>query len=176
MDEMAARTYRLNHPGVPEDRVIVQDIRTLGAAGRNEDRTCDLRSPVLISSAALNGDRTPKMQESCPRFGPGSKRGALRRLAGRRTLDVLAGAPPCQGFSTVGFRSKKSRLGYRADADERNFLFEDLVKAALELRPRLFLRENVPGCNPPGARTFPSWKRRPGCWRKRAATGRKSGG
>ena len=26
---MAARTYRLNHPGVPDDRVIVQDIRAL---------------------------------------------------------------------------------------------------------------------------------------------------
>ena len=29
MDEMAALTYRLNHPGVPEDRVIAHDIRTL---------------------------------------------------------------------------------------------------------------------------------------------------
>jgi hypothetical protein len=32
MDEMAARTYRLNHPGVPEDRVIVQDIRSRASA------------------------------------------------------------------------------------------------------------------------------------------------
>jgi DNA (cytosine-5)-methyltransferase 1 len=29
MDEMAARTYRLNHPGVRDDRVIAHDIRTL---------------------------------------------------------------------------------------------------------------------------------------------------
>src|SRR3954452_18704678 len=28
-DEMAARTYRLNHPGVPDERVVEQDIRTL---------------------------------------------------------------------------------------------------------------------------------------------------
>ena len=34
MDEMAARTYRLNHPGVPDERVIVQDIRD-PAAGRS---------------------------------------------------------------------------------------------------------------------------------------------
>src|SRR4051794_35569106 len=32
MDEMAARTFRLNHPAVPDDRVIVQDIRTLSIA------------------------------------------------------------------------------------------------------------------------------------------------
>jgi DNA (cytosine-5)-methyltransferase 1 len=102
MDEMAARTYRLNHPGVPDERVIVHDIRTL-------------------------------------------PRGTLRRLAGRRILDVLVGAPPCQGFSTVGFRSKKTVTGYRPSADERNFLFEYMVAAALELRPRLFLMENVPG-------------------------------
>jgi DNA (cytosine-5)-methyltransferase 1 len=100
-DEMAARTYLLNHPGVPEDRVVVQDIRTL----------------------------TP---------------GDLRRLAGKR-LDVLAGAPPCQGFSPVGFRSKKSLLGYRPEEDDRNLLYETLVEAALALRPKLFLLENVPG-------------------------------
>jgi DNA (cytosine-5)-methyltransferase 1 len=102
LDEMAARTYRLNHPGVPDDRVLVQDIRTL-----------------------------PK--------------GALRRLVGRRKLDVLAGSPPCQGFSTAGFRSKKTHTGYRPDADERNYLFEWMVEAALDLKPRLFLMENVPG-------------------------------
>jgi DNA (cytosine-5)-methyltransferase 1 len=102
IDETAARTYRLNHPGVPDERVIVQDIRTL-------------------------------------------PRGTLRRLAGRRTLDVLAGSPPCQGFSTAGFRSKRTATGYRALSDERNYLFEYMVAAALELRPRLFLMENVPG-------------------------------
>ncbi len=102
IDETAARTYRLNHTGVPDERVIVQDIRTLA-------------------------------------------RGALRRLVGRRTLDVLAGSPPCQGFSSVGFRSKRTATGYRALADERNYLFEYMVAAALELWPRLFLIENVPG-------------------------------
>jgi len=42
-DEMAVKTYRLNHPGVPDDRVFCQDIRTLRAgmlrklAGRELD-------------------------------------------------------------------------------------------------------------------------------------------
>jgi DNA (cytosine-5)-methyltransferase 1 len=101
LDEMAVRTYRLNHPGVPDDRVLCQDIRALP-----------------------------------PR--------ALRKLAGP-DLDVLVGSPPCQGFSTAGFRSKKTRTGYRPEADERNHLWEWMVSAALELKPKLFLMENVPG-------------------------------
>lgn len=101
-DVTAGRTYSLNHPRVPADRVLTTDIR-------------DLRE------------------------------GDLRRLVGRRKLDVLVGAPPCQGYSTAGFRSKKARTGYEFHEDERNFLFEDMVRAALQLRPRLFLMENVPG-------------------------------
>jgi DNA (cytosine-5)-methyltransferase 1 len=38
-----------------------------------------------------------------------------------------------------------TRTGYRLGRDERNFLFEYMVAAALELRPRIFLMENVPG-------------------------------
>lgn len=101
-DETAIRTYRLNHPGVEDSRVLCRDIRTL-----------------------------PK--------------GTLKKLIGRTGLDVLAGSPPCQGFSTAGFRSKKTKTGYRADADERNYLSEWMVAAALELKPKLFLMENVPG-------------------------------
>jgi DNA (cytosine-5)-methyltransferase 1 len=101
-DALAVRTYRLNHPGVPDDNVICGDIRTLPD-------------------------------------------GTLRRLAGRRTLDVLVGAPPCQGFSSVGFRSKKTKTGYRLETDDRNYLFQWMVRAALQLKPRLVLMENVPG-------------------------------
>lgn len=70
---------------------------------------------------------------------------ALRRMLGRKRLDVLVGAPPCQGFSMVGFRSKMTRSGYRLAHDDRNYLYEYLVDIALALRPRLFLMENVPG-------------------------------
>ena len=71
--------------------------------------------------------------------------GELKRLSGRRTIDVLVGAPPCQGFSPVGFRSRKTLHRYSMATDDRNYLFEYMVGAALELKPRLFLMENVPG-------------------------------
>jgi DNA (cytosine-5)-methyltransferase 1 len=101
-DPEAMKTYRLNHPQVPDDHVLTVDITAL-------------------------------------------KDGAFRRLAGRKRVDVLVGAPPCQGYSTVGFRSKKTVTGYRFEGDDRNFLFEQMVRAAVELRPKLFLMENVPG-------------------------------
>jgi DNA (cytosine-5)-methyltransferase 1 len=74
------------------------------------------------------------------------KSGELRKLAGRR-VDVLLGAPPCQGFSSAGFRSKRTRTGYRLITDRRNDLWKEMVYAARELRPCLVIMENVPGMN-----------------------------
>ena len=59
--------------------------------------------------------------------------------------DLFAGAVGfSEGFTRAGFRSKKTQLGYRANEDQRNFPFEFMVEAALELKPRPFLMENVP--------------------------------
>jgi DNA (cytosine-5)-methyltransferase 1 len=72
------------------------------------------------------------------------------RLAGKR-LDLMVGAPPCQGFSYVGNRSKlfisarKALHAYTVEQDDRTYLYEYFVGAALELRPRILLMENVPG-------------------------------
>jgi DNA (cytosine-5)-methyltransferase 1 len=51
-------------------------------------------------------------------------------------LFLLAGGPPCQGFSV-------QRMG--EDTDERNDLVLKYVSLIDELRPRWFLMENVPG-------------------------------
>jgi len=53
-------------------------------------------------------------------------------------LDLLAGGPPCQSFSTAGRR--------RSMEDDRNgpLVFE-FVRLVQELRPRAFLMENVKG-------------------------------
>ena len=69
----------------------------------------------------------------------------MRRLAGRKRIDVLIGAPPCQGFSHVGHRSKGSLTGYKVKDDARNYLYQHMVDAAIALKPKLFLMENVPG-------------------------------
>ena len=56
-------------------------------------------------------------------------------LDGKR-LDLLAGGPPCQGFSHAGFRLEN---------DQRNDLSITYLKFAYRLRPKIFLLENVEG-------------------------------
>lgn len=53
-----------------------------------------------------------------------------------RGVDVVAGGPPCQPFSVGGLR--------RGQQDQRDFLPE-FVRAVLEIQPRAFIMENVPG-------------------------------
>ena len=55
---------------------------------------------------------------------------------GNRSIDVVFGGPPCQGFSLIGRRL----LG-----DERNILVYHFVRLILELKPKYFVLENVPG-------------------------------
>lgn len=60
----------------------------------------------------------------------------LMKLAGSRNVDLIAGGPSCQGFSTHGKRIQD---------DPRNFLFKHFVRLVDEVRPRMFLMENVKG-------------------------------
>ncbi len=55
---------------------------------------------------------------------------------GESEVDGIIGGPPCQGFSTIGKRSRN---------DERNRSFVDFFRLVAEIRPRFFLAENVPG-------------------------------
>lgn len=65
--------------------------------------------------------------------------GAVRRGLGlvQGELDLLAGGPPCQGFS---INAPKRSL-----EDDRNHLFRDYLRFAEEFFPRFILIENVPG-------------------------------
>lgn len=72
-----------------------------------------------------------------------------RKLAenGIDELDLLVAGPPCQGFSKVG-RGKLDSLASRTGAfldDERNQLYRAAIEILRELRPRVFLFENVAG-------------------------------
>jgi len=80
----------------------------------------------------------------------------VRRLTGRDVIDAahkgfrrtrrgttwtgeigaVVGGPSCQGFSTGGLRD---------DDDERNGLLGEFVRLVVEVRPRAFCLENVPG-------------------------------
>lgn len=66
------------------------------------------------------------------------KAGELRLEVGLgdRDIDVVFGGAPCQGFSLIGKRTLE---------DPRNELVKHFVRLTLELYPKYFVFENVPG-------------------------------
>lgn len=54
-------------------------------------------------------------------------------------LDLLAGCPPCQGFSTLRTRNRKT------SRDARNSLIDEFTRLVVELSPKAVMLENVPG-------------------------------
>jgi DNA (cytosine-5)-methyltransferase 1 len=62
----------------------------------------------------------------------------IRKAAGigRRSVDVVVGGAPCQGFSLIG---------HRALRDPRNALVAEFVRIVCELNARYFVFENVKG-------------------------------
>ena len=69
----------------------------------------------------------------------------LSRLKGK--VHVLAGGPPCQGFSFAG---------KRLESDPRNQLFEKYVEMVKAIQPAAIVLENVPGMKV--AHKAKSWK------------------
>ena len=55
---------------------------------------------------------------------------------GYKSIDILCGGPPCQGFSTVGSKNKR---------DKRNSLFWEFLRAVNETTPKAVIFENVAG-------------------------------
>jgi DNA (cytosine-5)-methyltransferase 1 len=65
----------------------------------------------------------------------------MRRMKTRRgQLDLLAGCPPCQGFSAM-----TTRNGHHKPDDKRNDLVFHFLRFVRVLRPKAVMMENVPG-------------------------------
>ena len=63
-------------------------------------------------------------------------------MVGRSNVDVIVGGPPCQGFSMSGKRIRSNGIFLN---DKRNKLFKEFVRVIKDLKPKIFLMENVPG-------------------------------
>jgi DNA (cytosine-5)-methyltransferase 1 len=54
--------------------------------------------------------------------------------------DIIIGGPPCQGFSMAGARIRNGFI-----KDNRNYLFKHYFNIVKEVRPKVFVIENVKG-------------------------------
>lgn len=60
----------------------------------------------------------------------------VKKEIGGANIDVIIGGPPCQGFSIAGKRSED---------DPRNQLYLSFIRLVNEIKPKVFVIENVPG-------------------------------
>lgn len=58
------------------------------------------------------------------------------------SCDIIFGGPPCQGFSMAG---KRIRSNMSFLEDTRNYLFKEYIRIVKDLKPLVFVIENVPG-------------------------------
>lgn len=60
----------------------------------------------------------------------------IKKIAGKRKIDVIIAGPPCQGFSLTGPRNFD---------DKRNKLYLAIIEMVRKYKPKAFIIENVPG-------------------------------
>ncbi len=93
---------------------------------------CSDIMPQARDSYVLNYPKDPYLLEDIRKL-PISK---IKEIVGNKSVDVIIGGPPCQGFSNMGNKNS---------ADPRNLLFESYVKIVDAIKPKCFLFENVKG-------------------------------
>jgi len=64
------------------------------------------------------------------------------RIKGIDDVDLVAGGPPCQGFSGIGHRRT---FNLNKKEIPSNHLYEEMVRVVRTVRPKIFLFENVKG-------------------------------
>ena len=90
----------------------------------------------------LKGNRLEQLVSDLSGLGLSFDMPSNPEAGGGSTLDLLAGGPPCQGFSGIGHRRS-----YSVDKKDlpSNQLYARMAKIITRLRPRIFLFENVRG-------------------------------
>ncbi len=113
---------------------LTQGLRDAGfvvAAGVDSD-------PLAAAAYGLNHPETKPWRRDIRRLAPEDLLGELGIAPGE--LHLLAGCPPCQGFSTL-----RTHRGRTSVADPRNGLVAQFARFAEVIQPRTILMENVPG-------------------------------
>ncbi len=94
-------------------------------------------APLASEAYRINHPDTIVWERDIRRLSPAEMMTRLQLEPGE--LDLLAGCPPCQGFSTM----RTHRRGTNVE-DRRNGLVAQFARFAEALRPRTLMMENVP--------------------------------
>jgi len=100
-----------------------------------ECAVCNEIDPLAVETIRLNKPNLPVIAESVEKVSLAS----LSKAAGFNVkgIDLLAGGPPCQAFSVFGQR--------RGLHDGRGRLIFEFLRIVKEVKPKVFLMENVRG-------------------------------
>jgi DNA (cytosine-5)-methyltransferase 1 len=85
---------------------------------------------------AANFPEVPLFADDIRRFLRDEKPGVPgKNDLASKSIDLVYGGPPCQGFSQIGPRDPR---------DPRNLLYKEFVRIIAEISPKIFVMENVP--------------------------------
>jgi DNA (cytosine-5)-methyltransferase 1 len=93
---------------------------------------------LAVKSYRLNHPRVRIWNDDIRQVSPSALMTTLKIAKG--DLHLLAGCPPCQGFSSL-----RTLNGKRDVRDRRNLLTDDFLRFVEALEPRAVMLENVPG-------------------------------
>jgi DNA (cytosine-5)-methyltransferase 1 len=89
-----------------------------------------------VSAYKLNHKKTKVIQKDIREIDIA----VIKKILNGKPLHLLAGCPPCQGFSSIRKLNRK-----KSAADKRNSLVMEYFRFVKELRPLTIMMENVPG-------------------------------
>jgi len=95
--------------------------------------------PTYAESYRMNHPKTNLKESDITKIEPADYMNELGLKVGE--LDLLAGCPPCQGYSTIGTRNRGKRN------DPRNELVYEVLRFAIAFQPKTIMMENVPALN-----------------------------
>jgi len=125
LNEHAMATYLANRHHLVGDKPFAQQ----------ENLRCN-------DAQELQGERLEQMVSDLQEIGLTFDQPPVLSTGGGSNLDLLAGGPPCQGFSGLGHRRS-----YSVDKKDlpSNQLYARMAQIIRRVRPRIFLFENVRG-------------------------------
>lgn len=94
--------------------------------------------PIAAITYQLNHPNVAVIKEDIVAVDSADLRQRLELKNGE--LDLLAGCPPCQGYSAL-----RTRNGGKQNRDGRNALVREMLRFTVEFLPKAIMMENVPG-------------------------------